>query len=61
MFKLIASGQTEPASEMPLAFKMLDDHVRHCVADAITSKDADDAREKTEELLATVQRFARTR
>ena len=44
-----------------LAFKMLDDHVRHCVADAITSKDADDAREKTEELLATVQRFARTR
>ena len=44
-----------------LAFKLLEDHVRHCVAGALTSGDADDAREKTEELLAAVQRFARTR
>ena len=44
-----------------LAFKVLDDHVRHCVAGALTSGDADDAMEKTEELLAAVQRFARTR
>ena len=44
-----------------LAYKMLDDHVRHCVAGALTSGDAADAMEKTEELLAAVQRFARTR
>ena len=44
-----------------LAYKILDDHVRHCVAGALTSGDADDALEKTEELLAAVQRFARTR
>jgi DNA-binding FrmR family transcriptional regulator len=44
-----------------LAFKILDDHVRHCVSGALTSGDAEDALEKTEELLATVQRFARTR
>jgi CsoR family transcriptional regulator, copper-sensing transcriptional repressor len=44
-----------------LAFKVLDDHVRHCVAGALASGDADDAMEKTEELLAAVQRFARTR
>jgi len=44
-----------------LAFKLLDDHVRHCVAGALTSGDAGDAMEKTEELLAAVQRFARTR
>ena len=44
-----------------LAFKVLDDHVRHCVAGALASGDADDAREKTEELLAAVHRFSRTR
>jgi DNA-binding FrmR family transcriptional regulator len=44
-----------------LAFKLLDDHVRHCVAGALTSGDAGDAMEKTEELLAAVQRFTRTR
>ena len=44
-----------------LAFKVLDDHVSHCVADAIASGDRDSAAEKTEELLAAVQRFARTR
>jgi DNA-binding FrmR family transcriptional regulator len=44
-----------------LGFKLLDDHVRHCVAGALASGDEADALEKTEELLAAVQRFARTR
>ena len=44
-----------------LAFKILDDHVRHCVSGALTSGDEADALEKTEELLAAVHRFARTR
>ena len=44
-----------------LAFKLLDDHVRHCVAGALRSGDSDDALQKTEELMAAVQRFARTR
>jgi CsoR family transcriptional regulator, copper-sensing transcriptional repressor len=44
-----------------LAFKVLDDHVNHCVADAVASGDRKAAAEKTEELLAAVQRFARTR
>ena len=43
-----------------LAFRVLDDHVRHCVAGALASGDEEDAREKTEELLAAVHRFART-
>lgn len=43
-----------------LAFKILDEHVRHCVAGALTSGDEDDAATKTEELLAAVRRFART-
>ena len=44
-----------------LALKILDEHVRHCVAGALGSGDAEDAHEKTEELLEAVQRFARTR
>ena len=44
-----------------LAFKILDEHVRHCVAGALTSGDETDAQTKTEELLEAVQRFARTR
>src|SRR5437867_10168569 len=44
-----------------LAFRILDDHVRHCVAGALQSGDEVDARAKTEELLEAVQRFARTR
>jgi DNA-binding FrmR family transcriptional regulator len=43
-----------------LALKILDDHVRHCVAGALASGDEEDAHVKTEELLAAVQRFART-
>jgi DNA-binding FrmR family transcriptional regulator len=44
-----------------VAFKILDEHVRHCVAGALTSGDEADAQTKTQELLEAVQRFARTR
>ncbi len=44
-----------------LAFKILDEHVRHCVAGALATGDEADAQTKTEELLEAVQRFARTR
>jgi DNA-binding FrmR family transcriptional regulator len=44
-----------------LALKILDEHVRHCVAGALTSGDEGDAQIKTQELLEAVQRFARTR
>jgi CsoR family transcriptional regulator, copper-sensing transcriptional repressor len=44
-----------------LAFKILDEHVRHCVAGALSTGDEEDASEKTEELLQAVQRFARAR
>ena len=44
-----------------LGVRILDDHVRHCVAHAMASGDRADAEAKTEELLAAVQRFTRTR
>jgi CsoR family transcriptional regulator, copper-sensing transcriptional repressor len=44
-----------------LAFKLLDDHVNHCVADALASGDPKEASENSRELLEAVQRFARTR
>jgi CsoR family transcriptional regulator, copper-sensing transcriptional repressor len=44
-----------------LAFKILDEHVRHCVAGALASGDEQDAATKTEELLRAVQRFTKTR
>jgi DNA-binding FrmR family transcriptional regulator len=44
-----------------LALKLLDDHVNHCVGDALASGDAGEAEAKARELLAAVQRFARTR
>ncbi len=44
-----------------LAFKILDEHVNHCVAGAIASGDEQAAAEKSQELLAAVHRFARTR
>jgi CsoR family transcriptional regulator, copper-sensing transcriptional repressor len=43
-----------------VAFKVLDDHVNHCVAHALASGDAEVAAEKSRELLAAVHRFART-
>ena len=44
-----------------LGFQILDGHVRHCVAGALASGDEKAAAEKSEELLAAVHRFARTR
>ena len=44
-----------------LAFQILDEHVKHCVAGALTSGDEKDAAEKTGELLEAVHRFAKTR
>ena len=39
---------------------VLSDHVNHCVHDALASGDAKTAQEKSTELLAAVQRFAKT-
>ena len=44
-----------------VALEILDDHVQHCVADALASGDEKAAREKTDELLTAVRRFAKTR
>jgi DNA-binding FrmR family transcriptional regulator len=44
-----------------VALRILDDHVQHCVADALASGDQEAAQEKSRELLDAVQRFARTR
>jgi DNA-binding FrmR family transcriptional regulator len=44
-----------------LAFQILDGHVRHCVAGALASGDEAEAQAKAEELLQSVQRFAKTR
>jgi DNA-binding FrmR family transcriptional regulator len=44
-----------------VGLKVLEDHVDHCVAGAIASGDEAEARAKTEELLAAVQRFAKAR
>jgi CsoR family transcriptional regulator, copper-sensing transcriptional repressor len=44
-----------------VALKILEDHVSHCVSGALASGDPAAAAEKTEELLAAVQRFSRSR
>jgi DNA-binding FrmR family transcriptional regulator len=44
-----------------VAFKILDEHVNHCVSGALASGDAKEAAEKSRELLQAVHRFARTR
>ena len=44
-----------------LAFRILDGHVNHCVADALASGDPDAAETKSKELLEAVHRFARVR
>jgi DNA-binding FrmR family transcriptional regulator len=44
-----------------VAFKLLDDHVNHCVASALASGDEQAASEKRRELLAAVHRFVRSR
>ena len=44
-----------------VAFKILDEHVNHCVAGALASGDEEAAAEKSRELLDAVHRFARAR
>ncbi|MGI8478745.1 MAG: metal-sensitive transcriptional regulator [Gaiellaceae bacterium] len=44
-----------------VAFRILDDHVNHCVAGALASGDAAEAGAKSKELLEAVHRFARVR
>jgi CsoR family transcriptional regulator, copper-sensing transcriptional repressor len=44
-----------------LAFQILDDHVNHCVSDALASGDPAEAEAKSRELLEAVHRFARAR
>ena len=44
-----------------VAFRILDDHVNHCVAGALQSGDPEAAEGKTRELLEAVHRFSRTR
>jgi len=44
-----------------VAFRILDAHVQHCVADALASGDADAAESKSTELLEAVHRFTRAR
>ena len=44
-----------------VAFKILDEHVNHCVAGALSAGDPEAAEQKSRELLEAVHRFARTR
>lgn len=53
-------GAVDTALEA-VALKVLEDHVQHCVAGALTSGDVAEAQQKTAELLEAVQRFAKTR
>ena len=41
--------------------KLLEDHVTHCIADAVAAGDGRAATAKTEEMLEAVQRFVKTR
>jgi DNA-binding FrmR family transcriptional regulator len=43
-----------------LGLELLEDHVAHCVRDALASGDAETATQKSAELLAAVERFAKT-
>ena len=53
-------GAVDTALEA-VALKVLEEHVQHCVAGALSSGDPAQANEKSAELLAAVQRFAKTR
>ena len=44
-----------------VAFKILDEHVNHCVTGALASGDEQIAAEKSRELLDAVHRFTRSR
>ncbi len=43
-----------------LGFELLEDHVTHCVKDALASGDEESAATKSRELLAAVERFSKT-
>jgi DNA-binding FrmR family transcriptional regulator len=53
-------GAVDTALEA-VALKVLDEHVKHCVAGAFASGDPEQANEKSRELLEAVQRFAKVR
>src|SRR3954462_9368146 len=53
-------GAVDTALEA-VAVKVLEEHVRNFVAVALASGDRAEAEEKSQELLAAVQRFAKTR
>ena len=44
-----------------VGLKLLEDHVTHCVANAITAGDPATIEEKTTELVGAVQRFSKAR
>jgi CsoR family transcriptional regulator, copper-sensing transcriptional repressor len=44
-----------------VAVRVLDGHVRHCVADAVAGDDPAVAEAKLDELMAAVQRYAKAR
>jgi DNA-binding FrmR family transcriptional regulator len=44
-----------------LAFRLLDQHVKHCVAGAFASGNEKEMAQKTAELLEAVHRFSRTK
>ena len=44
-----------------VAIRVLDGHVRGCVADAVASRDDEQTTVKLDELITAVQRFARAR
>jgi CsoR family transcriptional regulator, copper-sensing transcriptional repressor len=44
-----------------LGLEVLEDHVTHCVHDALAAGDEETATQKSEDLLAAVARFAKTR
>jgi DNA-binding FrmR family transcriptional regulator len=44
-----------------VAVQVLDAHVRHCVADAVSGDDEVAAAERMDELMAAVRRFAKVR
>jgi DNA-binding FrmR family transcriptional regulator len=44
-----------------LGLQVLEDHVTHCVNDALAAGDKKTATKKSQELLAAVERFAKTR
>jgi DNA-binding FrmR family transcriptional regulator len=53
-------GATMTALEA-VGLKLLEEHTRHCVVEALASGDEEEARAKTAELLAAVQRFSKAR